>query len=110
METLILWILIAIIIAAIYLLWRNNKVYNFRIKIIDDCHNVLNNFLDSLKDDEELHERYEEYKYLETKKDEILSKHSYESMLFSLKPLKLERWYTEEEVKFMNLKFVSKNE
>lgn len=110
METLILWILIAIIIAAIYLLWRNNKVYNFRIKIIDDCHNVLNNFLDSLKDDEELYERYEEYKYLETKKDEILSKYSYESMVFSLKPLKLERWYTKEEIEFMNLKFVSKSE
>ena len=103
-------ILVSIMLTAIYLLWRNNKVYNFRIKIIDDCHNVLNNFLDSLKDDEELYERYEEYKYLETKKDEILSKHSYESMLFSLKPLKLERWYTEEEIKFMNLKFVSKSE
>ena len=109
MKIFIFWILIAILIVAIYLLWRNNKVYNFRIKIIDECHIVLNNFLDSLKDDEELHERYEEYKYLKMKKDEILSKHSYESMLFSLKPLKLERWFTNEEIGFMNLKFVSKN-
>ena len=42
------------------------------------------------------------------KLSEILSKYSYESMVFSLKSLKLERWYTEEEIKFMNLKFVSK--
>ena len=104
METLIV-ILIAIIVAAIYLMWRNNKVCNFQIEISNKCHDVLINFLDSLKDDKELDERYGEYEQLEMKKDEIFSKHSYCSMLFSLKPLKLKYWYTKEEIEFMDLKF-----
>ena len=108
METLI-GILAAIIVTAICLMWRNNKVCDFRIEINHKCHDVLRNFLYSLKDDEELNERYEEYEQLEMKEDEIFSKHSYCSMLFSLKPLKLEHWYTKEEIEFINLKFVSKS-
>lgn len=104
METLTI-IILAIIVAAIYLLWRNGIVYTFSIEVSHKCHNVLINFLDSLKDDKELNERYEEFVQLKMKKDEILSKHSYNSMLFSLKPLELERWYTKEEIEFMNLKF-----
>lgn len=104
METFIV-ILTAILVANFLLMWRNNKVCHFQIEISDKCHDVLINFLYSLKDDEELDERYGEYEQLEMKEDEILSKHSYESMLFSLKPLKLEHWYTKEEIEFMNLKF-----
>jgi uncharacterized protein YutD len=107
MEILIV-ILIAIIVAGIYLMQRNDKVYNFRIEVINKCYDVLGSFLDSLKDDKELNERYEELEQLKMKKDEILSKYSYFSMMFSLKQLKLEHWYTKEEIEFMNLKFVSK--
>jgi hypothetical protein len=97
--------LIVILVAAIYYFWRNKNVHNFRIEVINKCYDVLISFLDSLKDDKELNERYEQLERLKMKKDEILSKHSYYSMLFSLKPLKLEHWYTEEEIEFMNLKF-----
>lgn len=107
MKILIL-ILGAIVVAAIYLMWRNNKVCDFRIEIIHKCYDVLRNFLDSLKL-EELCGRFGELEQLEMKKDEILSKHSYSSMLFSLKQLKLENWYTNEEISFMDLKFVSKS-
>jgi len=108
MEILIV-ILTAIFIAAFFLMWRNDKVCDFQIEISDKCHDVLINFLESLKDDKEFSERYEEYGQLKMKKDEILSKYSYASMLFSLKQLKLEYWYTKEEIEFMNLKFVSKS-
>ena len=101
-------ILVVILVVVIYLMWRNGKVRDFRIEITNKYYAVLRNFLHSLKDDEELNQRYGEYKQLEMKRDEILSKHSYSSMLFSLKQLKLERWYTKEEIEFMNLKFVSK--
>lgn len=104
MNTLIV-ILVVIIITAGYVMWRNNKVCDFQIEISHKCCDVLINFLESLKDDKEFSERYGEYEQLKMKKDEILSKHSYESMLFSLKPLKLEHWYTKEEIEFMNLKF-----
>ena len=107
MITLIV-ILVAIIVYCIYLMWRNYKVYYFRIEVIDKCYDVLRNFLYSLKNDKEVDERYGEYEQLEMKKNEIYSKHSYHSMLFSLKQLKLERWYTKEEIEFMNLKFISK--
>ncbi|MBO7079104.1 MAG: hypothetical protein J6W64_04780 [Bacilli bacterium] len=109
MEILIV-ILAAILVAAFYLMWRNDKVCNFQIEIGHKCYDVLINFLGSLKDDKEFSERYGEYEQLKTKKDEILSKHSYCSMLFSLKRLKFEHWYTKEEIEFMNLKFVSKIE
>ena len=99
---------VLMIVVSIYFLWRNNKVYDFSIEINNRCYDVLINFLDSLKDDEELNERYGEYEQLKMKGDEILLKHSYNSMLFSLKPLKPKYWYTNEEIEFMNLKFVSK--
>ena len=108
MITLIV-ILVAIIVYCIYLMWRNNKVCDFRIEINHKCHDVLINFLYSLKNDKEVDERYGEYEQLEMKSDGILSKHSYGSMLFSLKQLKLESWYTKEEIEFMNLKFISKS-
>ena len=110
MTAALIVIIESVIVASIYyLMWRNNKVHDFRIEVIDKCYDVSRNFLDSLKDDKELNERYEEFEQLEMKKNEIYSKHSYHSMLFSLKQLKLERWYTKEEIEFMNLKFVSKS-
>ena len=108
MEILIA-ISVPIIVVAIYFLWRNNKVYDFRIEINNKCYGVVRDFLSSIKNDKELYERYGEYKQLEMKMDEILSKHSYESMLYSLKLLKLKYWYTNEEIEFMNLEFVSKS-
>ncbi len=32
---------------------------------------------------------------------DVLDKHSYESMLYSTKPLKLEAWFTEQEIKIL---------
>lgn len=107
MEILIV-VLVAIVVA-IYLLRRNDKVCDFRIEINNKCHDVLDNFLYSLKNDEELYQRYGEYEQLEMKENDIRSKHSYGSMLFSLKPLKLEHWFTNKEIEFMNLKFLSKS-
>lgn len=34
--------------------------------------------------------------------DAIVDKWTYEQMLFSLKPLKLKYWYTDEEIDFIN--------
>lgn len=61
-----------------YMLWRNNKVYDFRIKIIDGI--TLANWRDAKK---------------------LYDKYSYGDMLYSIKPLKLEAWFTEEEIKIL---------
>jgi hypothetical protein len=98
-------IIASVIAVSIYYFRRNNKTCVFQIEINKKCHNVLINFLNSLENDKEFYERLEEYEQLETKANEIRSKHSYSSMLFSLKPLKYEYWFTDEEIEFMNLSF-----
>lgn len=63
---------------SIYMLNRNDKVYAFRSKIIDDV--PLGHWW---------------------KAREIFNKYTYEDMLYSIKPLKLESWYTEDEIKIL---------
>lgn len=71
----ILYALIAIQIClfgvSIYILNRNEKVYDFRLKIIEDV--PLGHWWKAVK---------------------IINKYTYEDMLYSIKPLKLESWYT----------------
>lgn len=76
----------------IYLLFRNNKVYKFRTRIID----------------------LETYKYLAEKSYEknpyeLHDRYTYAEMLYSFKPLKLEDWFTKEEVESL-LKYETKSE
>lgn len=70
------------IIISIYLLNRNSKVYKFRsyitIKFIYKVN--ANNRWNAMR---------------------LLDKHTYEKMLFSLKPLKMEYWFTKEELKLL---------
>lgn len=68
--------LIAIVIICIYLDQRNNSVYAFRRKIMLEC--SWRNYCEVYK---------------------ILRRHSYKRMLFSFKPLKLEAWFTIDEIK-----------
>lgn len=78
----ILYALIAIQIClfgvSIYILNRNEKVYDFRIGIIKDV--PWGHWW---------------------KAKEILDKYTYEDMLYSIKPLKLESWYTDDEIKIL---------
>ena len=97
-------IIIITLIIVIYILYRNRKVYDFQIKISEHCFDVLFSFLESLKDDSEFHKQHSQYEMLHKKAYEIMDKYSYVSMLFSFKPLKLESWFTKEEIDFMNLK------
>lgn len=76
----------------IYLLFRNSKVYKFRTRIID----------------------LETYKYLAEKSYEknpyeLHDRYTYAEMLYSFKPLKLEYWFTKEEVESL-LKYETKSE
>lgn len=76
----------------IYLLFRNNKVYKFRTRIID------------LETDKYLAEKsYEKNPY------ELHDRYTYDEMLYSFKPLKLENWFTKEEVESL-LKYETKSE
>lgn len=66
------------LVVSSYILWRNDKVLDFRLKIIEA--------------------------FLSANRRGIknpLEKYSYEDMLYSIKPLKLEAWFTEEEIKIL---------
>ena len=97
-TSLVLCVLLFVI--GVYLLYRNSKVYRFRVEIINSSYNVLKEFLASIKDDEEFLSKREEYLKLE-KMSEIILDTSYEKMLLSIKPLKLEYWFNEEEINFI---------
>lgn len=71
-----------------HLLYRNDKVGQFRLKLIDMAHMATRKAIHSGMDD--IGRAYE-----------LCDKYSYEDMLYSLKPLTLEAWYTEEEIKIL---------
>lgn len=90
-RIIVLTILIALLLLNIYIIIRNSRVYPFRISILENI-------------DSEVTKRI--------KQDAITSKEisimfgilntvSYAKMLFSFKPLKVEYWFTEEELKIM---------
>lgn len=79
-------IAIVLFILNLYFIKRDYKVYSFRKEIIDLTHSGI------ILDEELFYKRM----YLS-------DKHSYNKMLYSFKPLKLEYWYTPEEIKLMKL-------
>lgn len=84
---LIICLLIAIY--SLYLLYRTDNVCKFRRYIIELCFKAqvrsVNNGIFNL----------EQY-------DAIYYKHSYNDMLYSFKSLKLEKWFTKEEIELLN--------
>lgn len=91
----------------LYLLRRNDRVYELQIEVSDNCFDTVISFLHSCHDDNEFYKRHKQYEMLKEKAEEIREKHSYKSMLYSIKPLKLESWFTKEEIEFMNKRFDS---
>ena len=80
---------VLITVLSLYFLYRIDKVYKFRRYIIELCFKAqvrsVNNGIFNL----------EQY-------DAIYYKHSYNDMLYSFKPLKLEYWFTKEEIELLN--------
>lgn len=70
----------------ICILYRNNKVLDFRLKIINL---EYQRSLEAIKQG------------LYFKHKDLYNKYSYNKMLYSIKPLKLKYWFTEEEIKFI---------
>ena len=90
-----------LLVLALIIAIRNNKTYTFTCFYGDAAFKVVGDFLNSLHNDQELHDREEEYKELKKMCYKIIKKYSYEQILYSLKPFKLEAWFTPEEVEFI---------
>ena len=101
MIALILSITLILIGLCFYVLHRNNKVYRFNVGLGDFLFGEMKRILNTYKDDREFHEDEDNYNYIKEKVECLLNKHSYNRYLYSFKPLKLEKWFTEEELEFM---------
>ena len=100
MKTIVLILLIVcylMMALCIYFLFRNNSVRDFLLKINDAVHNNIINWY------EESGNTYdgEEHDRRINMRDKIMNKYSYEQFLYSFKPLKLEYWFTDDEIDFI---------
>lgn len=86
--------IILIVAANLYIVIRNEKVFTFRNYILDRAYDEMLHIS---------HEDSDKYKSMHKEWDKIYDRHSYNKMLFSFKPLKLEHWFTKEEIKKFNL-------
>ena len=101
LKILFIILFCVLLVWALLLTFRNNKTCAFTLFYSDAAFKVVEDFLNSLHDDQELHDREEEYKELKKMCFQIVYKYSYEQILYSLKPFKLEAWFTPEEVEFI---------
>lgn len=100
-ANLISLILLILIIFCFYVLYRNNKVYYFFVNLNGFLFDELERILNTYKNDNEFHEDENNYYNIREKTYSLLDKHSYNKYLFSFKPLKLEKWFTKEELEFI---------
>lgn len=93
---IIILVLCSVALAATtYLGFRNFKVRNFCTSLIEMSYMYEMRRLRDLKE-------FGTERQTRSAFDWFASKYSYEQFLYSLKPLKLEYWYTEEELKEIN--------
>lgn len=100
-ANLIVVSIILMILYFTYLLYRNNKVYHFSVGLDNFLFDEQKRILDTYKNDGEFFKDEKNYKYIKEKIYALLDKNSYEKYLFSFKPLRLENWFTKEELKFI---------
>lgn len=98
----ILFIFVIVLLSlALFIFLRNEKTLLFSLMYADASFEVIENFLKSIHNDQELEDRNQEYEELKKMHNQILYKHSYSKILFSFKPFKLESWFTPEEIEFI---------
>lgn len=90
-ATILLTMCIALLLLSICFLIRNSRVYTFRMSVLKDIDSEVTKRIDqNAITSEEISQIYG-----------ILCEVSYTKMLYSFKPLKVEYWFTEEELKIM---------
>ena len=93
----------------LYLFMRNNYVYEFKKKLIEESYNILHKHLWSFDilhtTDEEFQNHIDENDKLRKISDSI-SSISYNKMLFSIKPLTSKYWLDKEQLEFLSRNYV----
>jgi hypothetical protein len=101
MINLILIVLVILLVFCLYVSYRNNKVYYFEIGLSNLLFDELIRISSTYKNDDEFHEDENNYNCIREKVYSLLNKHSYNEYLFSFKSLKLEKWFSKEDLEFM---------
>lgn len=100
----IIWLIIPIL-GMVLMVYRNSKVHQYRSHILKKCYDVCMAHLDSIPDSEYTQDKREYQQYLRQMWESIRNV-SYDKMLFKFWiPLKDKYWFTEEQIKFLNLTF-----
>lgn len=94
-------IIIVSLLSALFLI-RNTKVCRFRIYVLDMSYNHLQDYFDDIDwDSIDWENKYKLHEKASSLYQQINNKYEYNEMLYSIKPLKLDKWFTEEEVNFI---------
>lgn len=104
MIPIYVYISIVIIALLVFILFfiRNTKVCNFRIYLLKACGNHLDDYFNDIDwDAEDWKIKCELYEQVSSLYKQINNKYKYEEMLYSIKPLRLDKWFTEEEINFI---------
>ena len=101
-EIILLLVLAITAICTFYFgFYRNHKVCDFRINLIDRGYSVCKKHLDSIPDEEFTEDKRKEHEHLRDMWHSITDM-SYDKMLYSFKPLKEECWLTKEQIEFLH--------
>lgn len=93
MSTFI-FILLVGLITVIYFEVRNEQVFELQILVSRGCHAYLLIYINQNRDNF----NEEQYENLRARVYEIKDRYSYDRMLFSFRSLRLDCWYTQDEV------------
>lgn len=94
-------LLIVFSLLSVYILIRNNFVYEFVTSLNETCYQVCLNHNDKIYDYNNLKDFMKEHEKLEDIWKSI-SEIGYEKMLYSFKPLKPKYWLNKEQLEFIN--------
>ena len=90
-ATILLTMCIAGLLLSIYFLIRNSRVYTFRMSVLEDIDSeVMKRIEQNAITSEEISQMFG-----------ILCAISYTQMLYAFKPLKMECWFTDDELKLL---------
>ena len=85
-----------------FCVYRNTLVCKLQLRVNNACYNYKMAFLDSLKNDDELKSRWDEWETRKRIADDMNDRYGYNKMVFSFRPLKIEEWYTPTECEIIN--------
>lgn len=106
----IMIVLILIICISTYILIRNSKVFEFKTKLNEICYSVCNNHIETAENYDNVNDYIREHNKIIKLWDSI-NDISWDKMLWSIKPLKVEYWLNEEQLEFIKdyIDYESKN-